>query len=117
MLFLLQTTWYGPVTHAYKSAKYTLQKISAEILILGHTGHSNEKVIFTKKCYFSYRWHGMVLWLMHIHQLDAPYESYLLKFKCGVIWGHRGQKVIFTKNVFSPTYYMVWSCDSRILIS
>ena len=56
----------------------------------------------------------MVLWLMHINQLDTPYKSYRLKFDYGVIWGHWGQKVIFTKNAISPTDYMVWSCVMHI---
>ena len=57
---------------------------------------------FHQKWYFSYRLHGMILWLMHIHQLNTSYKTYWLKFRFGVIWGHRDQKVIFTKNaVFS----------------
>ena len=32
-------------------------------------------------------------------------------------WGHWGQKGHFTKIAISPTDYMVWSCDSCILIS
>ena len=35
--------------------------------------------------------------LMHIDQLDTLYKSYLFKNSSGVTWGHRGQKVIFTK--------------------
>ena len=54
---------------------------------------------------------------MHINQLDTLYKSYGRKNSSGVIWGHRGQKVIFTKIAISPTDNMVWSCDSCILIS
>ena len=78
-------------------------------------GHRGQKGHFHQKCYFSYRLLGMVLWLTHIHQLNTPYKSYQLKFRFGVIWGHRGQKVIFTKNDIS-TDYIVWSCDSCIFI-
>ena len=39
----------------------------------------------------------MVMQLMHIDQLDTLYESYRIKNSSGVTWGHRGQKVIFTK--------------------
>ena len=35
---------------------------------------------------------------MLIDQLDTLYKSYGSKNSLGVIWGHRGQKVIFTKN-------------------
>ena len=54
---------------------------------------------------------------MHIRQLDTLYKSYGSRISAGVIWGHRGQKVIFTKNVVSPLDYMVWSWDSCIFIS
>ena len=54
---------------------------------------------------------------MYIDQLNTLYKSYRSSNSVGVIWGHWGQKVIFTKNVISPTDYMPWSCDSSILIS
>ena len=54
---------------------------------------------------------------MHIHQFDPLYKSYWIKNSPGVTWGHRGQKVIFTKNAISPSEYNVWSWDSYILIS
>ena len=59
----------------------------------------------------------MVMWLKHIDQLDPPYKSYGSINSAGVIWGHRGLKVMFTKNTKTPTDYMPWSCDSYILIS
>ena len=34
---------------------------------------------------------------MHMRKLDSLYKSYHIKNSSGVIWGHRGQKVIFTK--------------------
>ena len=46
--------------------------------------------------------------LMHTHQLDTLYKSYGSRNSAGVIWGHRGQKVIFTKIAISPSYYMVY---------
>ena len=55
--------------------------------------------------------------LMHTRQLDTLYKSYGSRNSAGVIWGHWGQKVIFTKNVVSPLDYMVWSWDSCIFIS
>ena len=51
----------------------------------------------------------MVMQLMHIDQLDTLYKSYQIKNSSGVTWGHRGQKVIFTKNAISPTDYMEWT--------
>ena len=49
----------------------------------------------------------MVMWLIHINQLDTLYKSYGRKNSAGVIWGHRGQKVIFNKNAISPSEYMI----------
>ena len=59
----------------------------------------------------------MVMWLLHINQLNTLYKSYGRKNSSGVILGHKGQKVIFTKIAISSTDHMVWSCDSCILIS
>ena len=35
---------------------------------------------------------------MHVDQLETLYLCYGVKCQSGVIWGHWGQKVIFTKN-------------------
>ena len=56
--------------------------------------------------------YSMTIRLIHVHQLETLYLCYGVKCQPGVIWGHRGQKVIFTKNAISPSYYMVRSCDS-----
>ena len=44
---------------------------------------------------------------MYINQLDTLYKSYGSRNSAGVIWGHWGQEVSFTKNAISPTKYMV----------
>ena len=80
-------------------------------------GHRGQKVIFTKKCYFSFKVHGLVMRLIHIDQLDTLYKSYGSRNSPGVTWGHRGQKVIFTKNAISPSDYMIGPWASYILIS
>ena len=54
---------------------------------------------------------------MYINKLITLYKSNGRKKSSGVIWGHRGQKVIFTKMAISSTDHMVWSCDSCILTS
>ena len=59
----------------------------------------------------------MAMGLIHIDQLDILYQSYGLRNSPGVTWGHRGQKVIFTKNAISPSDYVVWPWDLCILIS
>ena len=53
----------------------------------------------------------MTIRLIHVHQLETLYLCYGVKGQPGVIRGHRGQKVIFTKNAFS-TDYMAWLCNS-----
>ena len=45
-----------------------------------------------------------------MNQLDPFYKTFWLKFWFGVIWGHKGQKLIFTKNA-TPTYYIALTCD------
>ena len=56
--------------------------------------------------------------LIHIDQLDTLYMlRYGSSNSPGVTWGHRGQKVIFTKNAISPSEYVVWPWDLCILIS
>ena len=39
--------------------------------------------------------------LMHVYQLETLYLCYGVNCQLGVIWGHRGQKVILTKNAIS----------------
>ena len=54
---------------------------------------------------------------MHMHKLDLLYESYGPKNSSGVIWGHRGQKVIFTKKASSPSEYVAFTRDLRTCIN
>ena len=43
----------------------------------------------------------MVTWLMHMIAYNALYKSYRIKNSSGVIWGHRGQKVIRIQKIIS----------------
>ena len=69
--------------------------------------------------------HSMTIRLIHVHQLETLYLYYGVKYQPGVIWGHRGQKVIFSKNATFATEYMtlsplcniVYPCYSYICIS
>ena len=54
---------------------------------------------------------------MHMHKLDLLYKSYGPKNSSGVIWGHRGQKVIFTKKASSPSEYVAFTRDLRTCIN
>ena len=66
----------------------------------GSFGVTGSKGHFYQKCYFSYRLHVMVMWLMYIDQLYTFYKSYGSRNSVRVIWGHWGQKVIFTKKCY-----------------
>ena len=59
----------------------------------------------------------MVMWFMHMHQLDTLYQSNGCENSSGVIWGHIGQKVIFTKNAVTRPLYIARPYDSNMYIS
>ena len=59
--------------------------------------------------------HSMTIRLIHVHQLQTIYLCYGVKCQSGVIWGHLGQKVIFSKNATSATEYMVLSALCNIV--
>ena len=50
--------------------------------------------------------HSMTIRLMHMYQLETLYLCYGVKCQSGVIWGHWGQNVIFTKNGITRPYYI-----------
>ena len=53
--------------------------------------------------------HRMTIRLIHVYQFEIPNLCYDVKCQSGVIWGHRSQKIIFTKNVTSVSEYMALS--------
>ena len=57
-------------------------------------GQRGQKSIFSPKRIKSTRFHGMFTILIHMIAYNALYKSYRIKNSSGVIWGHRGQKVI-----------------------
>ena len=89
-----QTWSQEPLTHGI----YVLWPEWGQRSRRGHRGQKGQKL---KKRYSSYRLQGMITWLMYMYQLDHFYKSYHFKNSSGVIWGHRGQKVIFTKNAIA----------------
>ena len=56
---------------------------------------------------------------MHMYKLDPLYKSYGSgSRKSSVVpWGHRGQKVIYTKKASTPTDYIELTQDLCICIS
>ena len=59
----------------------------------------------------------MTIRLIHVHQLVTLYLSYGDKYQSVVIWGHWGQKVIFTKNAITHPCYITWPWVSYTCIS
>ena len=62
-------------------------------VILGHRGQRGH---FHQNCYFSYRLHGMIMWLMHIYQPDTLYKNYWFKIHLGSL-GVTGVKRSFSQ--------------------
>ena len=69
-----------------------------------------KKVIFTKNATppTDYR-----VWSRDSCICISLYKSYRIKKSYGVIWGHRGQKIIFTKNAISSS--MLHSMPIRLI--
>ena len=80
-------------------------------------GHWGQKGHFHQKGIKSYRIPSIDAWLTHMHKLDPLYKSYSPKNSSGVIWGHRGQKVIFTKKASSPSEYVSLTRNLHTCIS
>ena len=60
---------------------------------------------FSLKCYNSSMLQSMTIGLIQVDQLETLYICYVIKCQSGVIWGHWGQKVIFTINaIVRPCY-------------
>ena len=66
--------------------------------VKGHVGVTGVKSPFSPKMLFllQIKWYDDGTHI-YIHQLDTLYKSYGSKNSPGVIWGHRGEKFIFTK--------------------
>ena len=80
-------------------------------------GHWGQKGHFHQKGIKSYRILSIDAWLMHMNTLDPLYKSYGPKNSSGVIWGHGGLKVIFTKKASSPSEYVALTRYLCICIS
>ena len=63
---------------------------------LGSFWVTGVKRSFSLKCYNLSMLHSMIIRLIQVDQLETLYLCYGVKCQSGVIWGHRGQKVIFT---------------------
>ena len=49
--------------------------------------------------------HSMTMRVIHVYKLKSVYLFYGVKCQSGFIWGHWGQKVIFTKNAITRPFY------------
>ena len=61
--------------------------------------------------------HSMTIRLTHVDQLETVYLCYGVICQSGVIWGHWGQKVIFTKQASGPSDYIALTRDLCICSS
>ena len=52
--------------------------------------------------------YSITMKIIHVHQLETLYLSNGVKCPRGVIWGHWGQKFIFTKNATVTQSYVAW---------
>ena len=68
-----------------------------QVSIWGQLGSLGSKGHFHWKCCNLSMLHSMTIRLIHVHQLETLYLLNEVKCQPGVIWGHRGQKVIFSK--------------------
>ena len=48
----------------------------------------------------------MTIRLIHVDQHETLYLCYGVKCQSGVIWGHWGQQIIFTKNAITCPCYI-----------
>ena len=55
--------------------------------------------------------------LIQMHKLETLNLLGGVKSQSGVIWGHRGQILIFTKNALPLLCYQVYSCNSYTCIT
>ena len=69
-----------------------------------------------KKCCNSSVVYSKTIRFKHVHQLETLYLCYGVIGQPGVIWGHRGQTLIFTKNALSPLCCVLYQCNSCICI-
>ena len=85
--------------------------------IWGHLGTLGSKGHFHYKCYNLSMLHSMTIRLIQVDQFETLYLCYGVICQSGVIWGHWGQKVIFTINAITRPCYIAWPWDSYRLIS
>ena len=80
-------------------------------------GHLGSKGYFHQKCYNLPMLHSMTIRFIHDDHIQTLYLCYGVMYQSGVIWGHRSQKVIFSKKASSPSKYVAMTCDLCICIS
>ena len=74
--------------------------------IWGHLGTLGSKGHFHYKCYNLSMLHSMTIRLIQVDQFETLYLCYGVICQSGVIWGHWGQKVIFTINAITRPCYI-----------
>ena len=95
-------------THTCWPAWDPLPMLWGHMSIWGHLGTLGSKGHFHYKCYNLSMLHSMTIGLIHVDQLETLVWLYGVKCQSGVIWGHWGQKVIFTINAITRPCYIAW---------
>ena len=72
----------------------------------GSLGVTGVKSSFFLKMLLHSMLHSMAIRLIHVDQIETLYLCYGVKCQSGLIWGHWGQKVIFTKNAINRPCYI-----------
>ena len=91
--------------------------LMGQMLIWGHLGSLGSKGHFHLTGIKSYKILSIDACLMHMHKFDPLYKSYDPKNASGVIWGHRGQKIIFNKKASSLSKNVALMSGLRTCIS
>ena len=87
------------------------------MLTWGHLGSQWSNFDFHLKCNNSSIFHSIFMLLIQMHKLETLNLLWGVKSQSGVIWGHRGQILIFTKNALPLLCYQVYSCNSYTCIT
>ena len=93
----LNQFWWNLVTMTNDQARRCQWPLTRSKVIQGQKG---QKSIFSPKRIKSTRFHGEFTILIHMIAYNPLYKSYGIKNSSGVIWGHRGQKVIRIQKIF-----------------
>ena len=86
-------------------------------VVMYQSGDTGVKRSFSLKYYNLPMLHNMIIRLIHDDQLETLFLCYGVMYQSGVIWGHRGQKVILSKKASTHSKYVTMTCDLCIRLT